>query len=432
MRCAIGSNIGNSPILAGMAERGEIEAYSLPAGVLSQLCRAMAGRQPGLATHIGLHTFVDPRVAGCGLNGSSRRPLVEVATLGGREVLFYRAVPPDVCLIRATTADEAGNLELRGGDGLPRRAAAGAGDARQRRLVVAQVRYLVAGGSLPPKQVVVPGILVDAVVLDPLQRQTYATVYSPYYAGQLRAPGAALDPLPLDERKVIARRALRAALALPGAVCNLGFGVAQGIAAVAAEDGLLDRVTFTVEQGAVGGIAGLGPEAGVATNHEAQLPEAAQFDFYDGGGLDVAFLSFAELDRQGNVNVTRFGGRLNGPGGFINISQGARRIVFCGTLTAGGLQVQARDGRLLIRREGRARKLVQRVQEITFSGAYARERSQQVTVVTERAVFELLPDGLRLVEVAPGIDPERDVAAQMDFRPLGVERARTMDGALFR
>src|SRR6266542_6267194 len=295
LRCAIGSNIGNSPILAQMAAEGAIEAYSLPQGVLAQLCRAMAGRQPGLVTHIGLHTFVDPRLGAGRLNEISRQELVELVRLGGQELLFYRAVPPDVALIRATTADEAGNLSFEEEtaflDALPLAQAAHNNGGR----VIAQVRRLAARGSLPPKNVVVPGILVDAVVLDPHQRQTYAADFNPYYAGQLRAPSAAIAPLPPDERKIIARRALREAPA--GAVCNLGLGVAQGIASVA---------------------------AGEATNHEAQLHQAAQFDFYDGGGLDVAFLSFAEMDRGGNVNVTRFGGRLNGPGGFINISQGAK------------------------------------------------------------------------------------------------------------
>ncbi|MGH2369541.1 MAG: 3-oxoacid CoA-transferase, partial [Chloroflexota bacterium] len=296
--------------------------------------------------------------------------------------------------------------------------------------VVAQVRRLAARGTLPPKSVVVPGILVDAVVVEPNQRQTYLVEHNPYYAGQLRVPQGAVVPLPLDERKIIARRALREAF--PGAVCNLGLGVAQGIASVAAEDGLLGEVTFTVEQGAVGGIAGLGPEAGVATNHEAQLHQAAQFDFYDGGGLDVAFLSFAEMDHAGNANVTRFGGRLNGPGGFINISQGAKRVVFCGTFTAGGLAITTGDGRLVIRSEGRHGKFVERVREVTYSGAYARARGQEVTVVTERAVFRFTADGLRLLEVAPGIDPERDVVAGMGFRPTGVSDARPMDAELFR
>lgn len=430
VRCAVGSNIGNSPILAQMAAQGAIEAYSLPQGVLSQLCRAMAGGQPGLATHIGLHTFVDPRQSGGRLNDASSRDLVELAKLGGRELLFYRAIPPDVALIRATTADEAGNLSLEEEtaflDALPLAQATHNNGGK----VVAQVRRLAARGTLPPKSVVVPGILVDAVVVDPNQRQTYSTDYNPYYAGQLRAPAGALALLPPDERKVIARRALREAAG--GTVCNLGLGVAQAIAAVAAEEGRLGEVTFTVEQGAVGGIAGLGPEAGVATNHEAQLPQAAQFDFYDGGGLEVAFLSFAEMDREGNVNVTRFGGRLNGPGGFINISQGAKRVVFCGTLTAGGLEVAAGEGSLRIMREGKYGKLVERVQETTYSGAYARMRGQPVVVVTERAVFDLTPDGLRLLEVAPGIDVERDVVAHMAFRPLGIGQATQMDAELFR
>ncbi|MBI3971082.1 MAG: 3-oxoacid CoA-transferase [Chloroflexi bacterium] len=430
VRCAIGSNIGNSPILAQMAAKGELEAYSLPQGVLSQLCRAMAGRQSGLATPVGLHTFVDPRYGGGRLNERTHRELVELVQLGGEELLFYRTVPPDVTLIRATTADEAGNLSFEEEpsflDALPLAQAT----HNHGGTVIAQVRRLAARGTLPPKSVVVPGILVDAVVVEPAQPQTYLVDYSPYYAGQLRAPAASIVPLPLDERKIIARRALREVF--PGAVGNLGVGVSQGIAAVAAEEGLLDDVTFTVEQGAVGGIAALGPDAGAAINHDAQLPQASQFDFYDGGGLDIAFLSFAEMDGEGNVNVTRFGGRLNGPGGFINISQGAKRVVFGGTFTAGGLAIAAGEGSMIIKSEGRYGKFVARVQEVTYSGPYARVRGQRVTVVTERAVFGFTPDGLQLLEVAPGIDVERDVLAHMAFRPLGVEHVKTMDAEIFR
>lgn len=430
VRRSIGSNIGNSPHLAEMAARGEIEAYSLPQGVLAQLCRAAAGGRPGVVTTVGLHTFVDPRLAGGKLNSRTCEDLVEVATYGGQEYLFYHTVAVDVALIRGTTADEAGNLSLEGEPGFYEQLPLAQAVHNRGGTVIAQVQRLVARGSIPPKQVKVPGIVVDAVVVVPDQRQTYQTAYSPYYAGELRQPLAAVIPLPLDERKIIARRALRE---IPtGNVCNLGYGIPQGIASVAAEEQVLDQVTFTLEQGSVGGIAMAGPDGGAAINYDALLEQAAQFDFYDGGGLDVAFLSFAEIDRQGNANVTRFAGRINGPGGFINISQNAKRVVFCGTFMAGGLAVGIADGRLQIRQEGRHRKLVEHVQEISFNGQYARTRGQSVLVVTERAVFNLEPDGLSLAEVAPGINVEQDVLAQMSFRPRMTSPVATMDEALFR
>lgn len=430
VRRSIGSNIGNSPFLAALAKRGEIEAYSLPQGVLAQLCRAAAGGRPGVVSSVGLHTFIDPRLGGGRLNDRSREALVEVLTLAGEECLFYRTVPIDVAFIRATTADEAGNLSLEGEPGFYEQLSMAQAAHNRGGKVIAQVQRLAARGSIPPKQVKVPGVVVDAVVVVPDQPQTYHTAYSPYYAGELRQPLSGIPPLPLDERKIIARRALREIA--DGEVCNLGFGVAQGIATVAAETGVLERMTFTLEQGPVGGLAAAGHDGGAAVNYEALLEQAAQFDFYDGGGLDVALLSFAEVDADGNVNVTHFGGRLNGPGGFINISQNAKRAVFCGTFTAGGLVLATRGGRLNVAQEGKHAKLVAQVQEITFSGQYARRRGQPVLVVTERAVFRLEADGLRLIEVAPGVDVERDVLGQMRFRPLVTPPVATMDEALFR
>jgi propionate CoA-transferase len=276
----------------------------------------------------------------------------------------------------------------------------------------------------------IPGILVDLVVVDPDQRQSYLTDYSPAFAGELRVPADAVAPLALGARKVIARRA---ALELfPAAICNLGSGVSTGLAAVAAEEGILDRVVLTNEQGLIGGAPASGVEAGAGTNYSAMIDQPYQFDFYDGGGLDLAFLSFAQVDAEGNVNVSRFGERIIGVGGFMNISQNARRVIFSGTFTAGGLELDWPDGRTRILREGRAVKFVDQVQQLTFNGAFGRRRGQDVLYVTERAVFQGGPDGPELIEVAPGLDVDRDVLANMQFRPRIAAGLREMDPRLFR
>jgi propionate CoA-transferase len=284
--------------------------------------------------------------------------------------------------------------------------------------------------TLPAKHVKIPGIMVDLVVVDPDQRQSYLTEYSPAFAGELRAPLSELAPLPLDARKIIARRA--AMELFPGAVCNLGSGISTGIARVAAEEGILDEVVLTNEQGLIGGAPAMGVEAGAGTNYMAMIDQPYQFDFYDGGGLDLAFLSFAELDAAGNINVSRFAERVIGFGGFVNISQNAKKVVFSGTFTAGGLKLDLGDGTLGIVQEGRSRKLVEKVNQISYSAAYGRERGQEVVYVTERAVFRPGQSGLELIEIAPGLDLERDVLGQMGMRPVISPDLKTMDARLFR
>ena len=334
----VSGGLSNTPKMARLALEGEIEAYTFPMGALSQLTREIAAGRPGLITHVGLNTFVDPRLGG-GRQGTRLGPdLVDVVHLAGREWLFYKPYEIDVAFIRATTADERGNLTMEKepifGDNLSVAQAA----HRRGGIVIAQVERLAAAGTLPGKQVKVPGILVDHVVVDPDPWQTYVVKYDPGYAGDIRKPSTEIPVLPLDVRKVIARRA---ALELfPNAVVNLGFDVANGIAFVAAEEGVYERVTLTVEQGLVGGVPALGNDAGSAVNYDAMLDMPYQFDFYDGGGLDLAFLSFAEVDAEGNVKASKFGDNIVGPGGFINIAQNAKRVFFLGTLTAGKLEVR--------------------------------------------------------------------------------------------
>lgn len=297
-------------------------------------------------------------------------------------------------------------------------------------IVIVQVKRMAARGTLPAKAVKIPGILVDLVVVDPGQRQTYETDYSPSYAGELRVPLSDVPSLPLDARKVIARRA---ALELfPGAICNLGSGISTGIANVAAEEGILDAVCLTNEQGLIGGAPASGNDAGASRNYAAMIDQPYQFDFYDGGGLDLAFLSFAEIDTEGNVNISRFGDRIIGPGGFINISQNARCAVFSGTFTAGKTAIAWPDGITRIERDGERRKLVEAVEQITYSGSYGRARGQRVIYITERAVFHLAADGLELLELAPGIDLERDVLGRMGFLPRVAPTLKTMDPRLFQ
>jgi propionate CoA-transferase len=428
MRRTIGSNIGNEPRLGRLVEANELESYSFPQGVLSQLMREIAAGRPGLVTQVGLGTYVDPRQTGGKQNARTIEDLVEVVTLRGREWLLFHAFPIDVAVIRGTTADEDGNLTM-DGEAVQGEMLAMAMAARNSGgIVIAQVRQLARRGSLPLRDVKVPAALVDHVFVDPAQWQTYITQDSPYYAGRLRKPVNDEPPLPLDVRKIIARRSL---LEFPrGAICNLGFGISQLIGRVAWEEGITDELVLTVEQGIFGGVPVAGNEGGAGFNYQAMIDQPYMFDFYDGGGLDVASLSFAEVDAEGNVNVHAFEGRVRGPGGFPNISAKTGKINFVGTLTARGLEIEIDDG-VRIASEGGLGKFVPAVKEISFNGRLARERGQQVRYITERAVFELADDGLVLIEVAPGIDVERDVLGQMGFRPRVADDLHEMDRRLY-
>ncbi|HEY6634574.1 MAG TPA: CoA-transferase [Acidimicrobiia bacterium] len=429
MRRTIGSNIGNEPRLGELVEKGEVEAYSFPQGVLSQLCREIAAGRPGLVTSVGLDTYVDPRHTG-GKQGSATDDLVEVVELAGEEYLFFRAFPIDVAVIRGSTIDQDGNLtmddEVVKGEMLAMAMAA----KNSGGIVIAQAKRLAAAKSLPARSVVVPGALVDIAYLDPDQTQTYITAHSPYYSGALRRPVTdAGDPPSLDVRKVIARRSLLEFR--PGDICNLGFGISQMIGAIAWEEGIADELVLTVEQGIFGGVPVAGNEGGAGFNFQAMIDQPYMFDFYDGGGLDIASLSFAQIDAMGNVNVHKFPGRLRGPGGFPNISAHTGRICFVGTLNTSGLEIAVADGRLRIESEGTMSKFVEKVDEVSFSGAMANRRGQRVRYITERAVFELGEGRVTLIEVAEGIDPGQDVIAHMGFEPEVADDLATMDPRVF-
>ncbi|MFO1146711.1 MAG: acyl CoA:acetate/3-ketoacid CoA transferase [Rhodospirillales bacterium] len=430
LKRVVGGHWGLIPKVAKLALANRIEGWNLPQGVISQLYRAIAGRKPGVITKVGLGTFVDPRREGGKINDISTENLVEVLHLAGEEWLFYKSFPVNIAFCRGTTADPNGNVTMEREaltlDNLAMAMAA----KNSGGLVVVQVERIAEAGSLNPKHVKIPGILVDCVVVSSpeLHWQTYGVPYDPAYASEIRVPLGSLVPLPLDERKLIARRCVFELP--PGGVVNLGIGMPEGLSSVANEEHVLKYVTLTTEPGAIGGVPQAGLNFGADVNAEAIIDQNEQFDFYDGGGLDMACLGLAECDEEGNLNVSRFGPKLAGAGGFINISQNARKIVFAGTFTAGGLKVAVEDGKLRIVQEGRARKFVKQVGQVTFSGSYARETGQPVLYVTERCVFRLTDRGLALTEVAPGIDIERDILAHMDFAPV-VENPKPMDPRIF-
>jgi propionate CoA-transferase len=426
----VGGHWSLVPKLGAMAVANEIEAYNLPLGVISHLFRDIGAHRAGAITKVGLRTFVDPRLGGGRLNAKTRDALVRVMQIEGEEWLFYKAFPITVAFIRGTTADLVGNITMEHEALILDNLAIATAAKNSGGFVIAQVERTCAHGGLPARQVIVPGVMVDCVVIAQPHNhhQTYGTVYSAAFASEYRVALDSMAPMELDERKIIARRA---AFELPmGGVVNLGIGMPEGVAKVANEEKILSHVTLTAEPGVIGGVPQSGLDFGAAVNTEAVLHQNQQFDFYDGGGLDMACLGMAETDAEGNVNVSRFGPKLAGAGGFINISQSARKIVFAGTFTAGGLRVQVDETGLVIVKEGCSRKFVQAVEQITFSGAYAAEKGQPVLYVTERCVFRRTEDGMELVEVAPGIDIERDILAHMDFKPI-VKNPKPMDPRIF-
>lgn len=409
---------------------GEVEAYNFPQGSLSHLTRQIANRSPGLLTQVGLGTFVDPRLEGGKMNSRSTEDLVKLVEFEGQEWLYYAPPKIDVAIIRGTLADERGNITLDKEGMLLEQLSIAQAAKRWGGIVICQVEAVVQAGSLHPKAVKVPGLLVDYVVIGKPENhmQSIATQFNPALCGDIRVPTGSMVPMPLDERKVIARRA--AMEVTPGAITNLGIGIPAGIPTVAAEEGVSDLLTLSIESGVNGGIPAQLGDFGLAYNAESIIEQSAQFDFYDGGGLDASFLGLAQTDAHGNVNVSKFNGRPVGCGGFVNITRSTKKLVFCGSFTAGGLDVKVGDGKLTIVKDGKARKFIDQVEQVTFNGHDAALREQQVVFITERAVFHLREDGLELTEIAPGVDLERDVLAHMAFKPI-IKDLKTMDPGIF-
>jgi propionate CoA-transferase len=409
---------------------GEVEAYNFPQGSLSHLTRQIANRSPGLLTKVGLGTFVDPRLEGGKMNGNSAEDLVKLVQFEGEEWLFYPPPKIDVAIIRGTLADEKGNITLDKEGVLLEQLSIAQAAKRWGGIVIVQVERIVKAGSLHPKAVKVPGLLVDYVVVARPENhmQSISTQFNAALCGDVMVPTGSLEPMPLDERKVIARRA--AMEVTPGAITNLGIGIPAGIPSVAAEEGVSDLLSLSIESGVNGGIPAQLGDFGLAYNAESIIEQSFQFDFYDGGGLDASFLGLAQTDMQGNVNVSKFNGRPVGCGGFINITRSTKKLVFCGAFTAGGLDVSVGGGKLTINKEGKSRKFIDKVEQITFNGHDAALRQQNVIFVTERAVFHLTAEGLELTEIAPGVDMERDVLAHMSFKPI-IKNVKTMDPGIF-
>ena len=427
----ITTHVGNEPTFGEMIFNNKIEAYFYPYGPITHAIRAAAGKKPGILTKIGLGTFQDPRFGAGKMNTCSHEEMIELMNIHGEEYLFYHSFPITVALIRGTTADERGNLSTeREALTLDILSAATAAKANNG-IVIAQVERLATFGSLHPKSVKVPGILVDAIVVAKPENhpQSGLAPYEPGLSGETRIPLGTLPKLLFSERKIICRRC--AMELFPESAINLGIGMPEGVGAVVAEEGLTDEMIPLIEAGSVGGVAQGGKRFGSTVNSEAHMEIGQQLDIINAGALDLAVMGLAEVDRKGNVNVSKFGPRVVGAGGFMDVTQSTKKVIFCGTFTAGALKIGIDKGKLQILNEGRVKKFVKDVSQITLSGDFAQKSGQKILYVTERAVFELGKEGLILVEIAAGMDLEKHIFSQMDFKPLVAKNLKIMDPRIF-
>jgi propionate CoA-transferase len=424
---SVGGFWGNAPKMVSLAQGNKLRGYNLPQGVLSQLMRATASRKPGLITHVGLNTFVDPRLEGGKINEITKEDIVEVLTLNGSEYLFYKARPIDVGIIRGTSMDSEGNITMEEEVGSFAMLSIAQSAKSNGGIVIAQVKRIIEG-HCEPGNVKVPGVLIDYAVTDPKQEMTFLSPFDP--ALVKRDVPYQSDELLLEGVKKLVSR--RAALELrKGAFVNLGYGMSDGVPIVAQQEEIADQIIFMIEQGATAGIPTTGLNFGAMFNPSSIIDDGYQFDFFHGGGLDLTFLGFAQVDRDGNINSSRFGNMITGCGGSIDISQNARKVVYCGTFAVKSEQEISEEG-IRVMNPGKFKKFVEKVQQVSFSGKYAMERGQQVVYVTERAVFELTPEGVMLKEIAPGIDLQKDVLDMMEFKPLIPGDLKTIDPIIYQ
>ena len=431
LKRVIGGHYGLIPAIEKLARENRIEAYNFPEGIITHLYRNIAAGKRGALSNVGLGTFVDPRLEGAKVNEAATEDLVEVLTLNGREVLYFTGSPINVAFIRGTTSDPEGNISLEKESLSLENLSLALAARNSGGIVICQVERVAQLNSIDARNVRIPGIMIDCVVVaEPeFHMQTYDHHYNPALSGEIRVPLETLPPLPLDEKKVALRRAAMELSA--GAIVNLGVGLPSSIGNVTNEEMIADRIMLTVDPGIFGGVPLAGYGFGAALNYHASIDHATQFDFIDGGGIDIACLGFAECDSQGNINASRFSGRVSGCGGFINISQNSKKVVFLGTFTSGGLKTRIDDGKLNIEAEGKYRKFVDKVGQVTFSGRRAGHEGRKILYVTERCVFVLREEGLELTEVAPGIDVRKDILDLLPFKPIVFE-PKEMNPALFR
>jgi propionate CoA-transferase len=434
IRRVIGGHIGLAPKLQKIIRENKVLAYNFPQGVVTHLYRDIAAHKPGTITTVGMGTYIDPRNDGGKINELTQEEgedLIELVNLGGSEYLLYKAFPINIAILRGTTADTDGNVTMEK-EALTQEVLAIAMAVKNSNgSVIVQVERIAQRGTLNARQVKIPGILVDRIVMARPENhwQTFAEFYNPSFSCEIKIPMQSIPPMEMSARKIIARRA--AFELRPDTVVNLGIGMPEGVANVANEEEVYDFLTLTAEPGVIGGVPAGGLNFGAGANMDCLIDQPYQFDFYDGGGLDLAILGLAQADKEGNLNVSKFGPRLTGPGGFINISQRAKEVVFVGTFTAGKLEIALKEGKLQIVHEGMEKKFVDLVEQKTFSGRYAAQQKQRVLYITERCVFTLTEEGLELTEVAPGVDLEKDILALMDFRPVINKPPRLMDGRIF-
>lgn len=427
-------HIGMEPRLNKLTVANQVETFLIPQGVCSHLTRAIAGHKPGVLTHIGLKTFCDPRIEGCKSNQAAvdgGHEVVELVQLGGKEYLLYKSFPIDICFIKGTYADESGNITLKGEANITEQLELAAAAHNSGGIVVCEVDKLVKDGSISVRDVDIHGFMIDYVVVGSKVNQSIAYEgHKPEMCGELEIPLSSIEPPALDVRKVCARRC--ALEVRKGILLNLGYGVPDLVGKIIAEEGGLGTFTLSIESGVIGGVSQGGILLGGSINAEAFYKQPDIFDIYDGGGIDMSCLGVAEIDAKGNVNVSKFGGRVVGPGGFINISQNAKKLCFAGTFTSGKMEIAVEDGKLKIVKDGGGVKFKKQVEQITFSGEYASSIRQEVLYITERAVFRLVEGGIMLTEIAPGVDLEKDILSKMEFKPIISEDLKQMDARIFR